>query len=99
MDKLSEKKEIIALEKKLKNNGQEHFVEELRNMSLGELEFKLKDLAKHNQAIITTKKQDDELLEAKAHVKSLSAPYNEQVAANKLKSRFIGLLIQEIEGL
>lgn len=99
MSSLSENKEIVKLEKKLRNQtGGFDYVDDLRRLSKYDLESKLKDLAKHKQAIITTKRKDEKLIEAKKEVSNLNAPYNEQTKGNDEKSRFIGLLIQEIEG-
>lgn len=100
MNELSENKEIIKLEKKLRSEpGGKDYIDELRASGIGELEFKLKELAKHKQAIITTRDNDDELKSAKSHAKVLAAPYGEQLKGNDLRSRFIGLLLQEIEGV
>ena len=83
--------EITKLEKKL---GSE-IASELRSLSVKELEYKLLQLAKHREAITTTKNEDEELSSAKEVVKELDAPYKEQLKENNLKSRIMALLITE----
>lgn len=95
--------ELIKLEKKLrKSTGGDLFVKEARQLDgdqdIKGLEFKLKELAKHRQAIISTRQDDEELKKAKKVVTVLNRPYNEQLNAGSDKSRFIGLLLQEREG-
>ena len=99
MDELLENKEIISLEKKLRGEtGGSDYVDELRSLDRFALEEKLKDLAKYRQAIFSTRKKDAELKAAKKKVSGLNSPYNTDLNANAAKSRFIGLLIQEMEG-
>lgn len=100
MDAEKLKEEQLKLEKKLSKEPGD-FVKDLRAMQerndVVGLEFKLKELAKHNQAILSQKASDEELNQAKRRVKVLSAPYNEQVRGNTAKSRYIGLLLQELD--
>lgn len=98
-DELGRDKEIIALEKKLRNEtGGQDYVENLRSLDRTGLEEKLKDLAKYRQAILSTRKKDVELKKAKKKVSGLNLPYTQDLSANDKKSRFIGLLLQEMEG-
>lgn len=90
-NELSQKKEITKLEEKLG----EGVAADFRSMPIKELEFKLLELSKHMQEIITTQNGDEALQDAKDLVKELSAPYREQTAGNKLKQRFIHLLIKD----
>jgi hypothetical protein len=90
-NQLAEKKEIVKLEEKLG----EGVAADFRAMPVKELEFKLLELSKHMQEIVTTQKEDEELQNAKDLVKELSAPYREQMGGNKLKQRFIHLLIKD----
>ena len=99
MDELERSKEVVVLEKKLKGQiGGKDYVEELRKLGRVGLEDKLKDLAKYRQAVISTREKDVELKKAKKIVSGLNSPYSTDLRANAEKSRFIGLLIQEIEG-
>lgn len=91
MDKLREELEKTKLEKAL---GTE-YVAELGNLTKLELEVKLLDLSKHEQALITTKNNDAALIEAKEVVRSLNEPYREQLKGVKQRSRFIALLLDE----
>lgn len=101
MDAQKLKEEQLKLEKKLcKEPGGAERVKELRALcergEVYELEFKIKELAKHKQAILSTKASDEELNAIKEKKSALEAPYNEQTRANDVKSRYIGLLLQEI---
>lgn len=91
MDKLKENKEIVKLEKAIGDSSTSHF----RGLTKSELEFKLLELAKHREELVTTEKEDEELQRAKDLIKELKAPYAEQNKHNKLKCRFIHLLIKE----
>ncbi len=98
-DELQAEKEIVALEKKLRNEpGGKDYVEELRKLSPPDLANKLKDLAKYRQAILSTKNKDEGLKKAKAAASALELPYTQDLKGNAEKSRFIGLLIQDVEG-
>lgn len=100
MDNIKLKEEQLKIEKKLIKNGQKELAVELREMTdRGEkdkLEYKLKELSKHNQAIISQAISDEELQNAKQIAKDLNKPYSEQLAGNKQKARLIGLLLQEL---
>lgn len=91
MEKLNESKEIVKLEKKLGENNASHF----RGMSKSELEYKLLEMANHREEIVTTQKNDTQLNDTKELLKELNAPYKEQLQQNKLKCRFIHLLLKE----
>ena len=98
-DELRKDKEVITLEKKLRSHpGGTDYVEDLRSLDIVGLEEKLKDMAKYRQAIISTRGKDEELARARKKVNGLNLPYTQDLAANAEKSRFIGLLMQEIEG-
>lgn len=99
MDELQKNKAVINLERKLKGEpGGSDYVQELRSLDRYGLEDKLKDLAKYRQAIISTREKDVELKAAKRRVSGLNSPYNSQLNGNRDKMRFIGLLLQEMEG-
>jgi hypothetical protein len=83
--------ELTKLAKKL----DEHEESQLRGMSVKELEFKLLQLAKHSEEITSTMNDDEQYQSAKELVKEMAQPYREQANANKLKRRFIHLLIKE----
>ena len=94
-DELSQDKEIIKLEKKLVRNFQTDFVTDVRKMDKQELDRKLLDLAKYSQAIKSTMKIDDKLIDAKNTVSSLKRPYNEDIRGNNEKARFVALVMEE----
>ena len=50
---------------------------------------------KHEQAIVTTKENDDDLNNAKEKAKFLASPYKEQLKFNKIKARLVGILLEE----
>lgn len=91
---LNEEKEIVALEKKLKDQG----VERLRGMSLEELEFTFLELSKHAQEIVSTMNKDEQYQSAKELVTEMAGPYRDQSKMNKIKSRFVHLIIKEKKG-
>ena len=92
MDKLLEKSEVVVLEKKIDDPT---FASEVRGMDKAALEYKLLQLAKHKEEIELVRKEDEELESAKEKVKELSAPYREQSKFNKLKSKFIYLILSD----
>jgi len=102
-DDVGLREERLKLETKLKKSGGDKiFVEEViaafeRN-EVHDLEFRLRQISKHKQAVISTQNSDEELKLAKLKVSGLTAPYNEQKRACDAKSRFIGLLLQELNG-
>lgn len=70
----------------------------LETCSIKELEVKMLDLAKHEQAIIDTKKKDSKLQEAMEAKRELEAPYREQLRGNKLRARLCSIILQEKGG-
>jgi len=99
VDRLSERKEVVTLEKKLRGQtGGQDYIDGLRKLDLIGLENKLKDMAIYRQAVISTKGIDNQLIEARSRVNALTLPYTQDLTANAEKSRFIGLLLQEMEG-
>ena len=73
-------------------------MDNLRSLDRLQLEDRLKDMAKYRQAIISFHQIDEELKKARSRVNGLTLPYTQDLSANTEKSRFIGLLIQDIEG-
>ena len=100
MDNIKLKEEQLKIEKKLIKSGQKDLAVELREMTdRGEkdkLEFKLKELSKHNQSLISQAISDEELQNARQIAKDLGKTYLEQAAGNRQKARLIGLLLQEL---
>tara|TARA_R110000868_G_C10973188_1_gene771576 strand:+ start:100989 stop:101324 length:336 start_codon:yes stop_codon:yes gene_type:complete len=97
------REERLKLEKKLvKSGGNKIFVEEVmaeyERCQESDLEFRLKRISEHKQAVISTQNSDEKLDEAKRAVKHLVRPYNEQKRGCDEKSRYIGLLLQELKG-
>jgi len=95
MDKLSEEKEIIKIEKKLLKNFEDSFVTEIRGMTPTQLEERIVAFTKAAQENITAKKEDEALEQARKVVNSLNAPYSEFQRKNSEKMRFISLVLQE----
>lgn len=103
MDDIKLKEERLKLEKTLKSSGGnkifiEEVIKEFEENDVEGLEFRLKSIAQHKQAVLSTQASDEELEKAKLNVKFLNAPYNEQKRGCDQKSRYIGLLLQEING-
>lgn len=95
MSELKKQKEIVVLEKRLNKEFGEGFTSDLRALPVSELDFKLLQMAKHFEEIVTTQREDDKLRKAREGVRELNAPYVEQKKQNKLKSRFLALLIED----
>lgn len=95
MDQLHEDKEKTKLEKFLKKQGRQDFLEEVDAADVTQLDSKLLGLAKHEQEINNTKSDDAALEEAKNVKKSLEAPYRDQLKMNKKLARYVALTMQE----
>lgn len=87
--------ELNSLETKLNNKHGESYIQGLLELSKKELEHKLLLLAQHKEEVVTTRNNDEEYQLAKEKVKELNAPYKEQLGENKLKSRYIHLLLKD----
>lgn len=97
MSDISRELEATKLEKFLKKEGRQDFIDEIRAASPETLEQKLLGLAKHAQEITNTRDADDELRRAKEHAKSLGATYREQKKMNDKLARFVALIMKENE--
>lgn len=95
MTNLNEDKQIIKLEKKLGSD----YSDELRRMSITELETKLFSLAKYKEEIVVAQKNDEKLRKTKEEVKELRTPYRESKNDNKLRSTLVYLILKEKEEL
>ena len=95
MSELTLEKETTKLEKFLKKEGRQDFIDEMRAADAGQLEARLLGLAKHAQEITNTRDNDEELRKAKEHAKNLGAPYREQKKMNDKLARFVALMMQE----
>ena len=71
---------------------------ELNSLSLAELEVKVNEYAKGNEANEDAKEADEDLEEAQEKAKELGAPYKDLKKALKLKSKYTILLIKEKGG-
>lgn len=91
VDKLLEEKGIVKIEKKLGTD----FVNDLRSLSITDLEKRLLALAKYNEEILEAQKADGSLEDAKNLVKELNAPYKESLTDNKLRRNAVYLILQE----
>jgi len=87
--------ELTRLEEKLNDKHGESYVQGLLELNKKELEHKLMMLANHKEEVVTTRNEDEEYQLAKEKVKDLNAPYKDQLNENKLKSRFIHLLLKD----
>lgn len=90
-------KEVTKLERYLRKNNRQDFIDEIRAASEDVLDQKMLGLAKHREAIADTRAADDELKVAKLKAKDLAAPYSEQLRMNAKLTRFISLVMQEQE--
>lgn len=71
------------------------FTDSVDNAQLPELEANLLRYAKYREETEMAKKKDEALEKAKNLVKELQAPYNETLKALKVKTAYLGLLIEE----
>lgn len=86
-----------SIQTKVQNDHPE-FVDEVAGLSIEQLDSRLAQLAKDNQAVNESKETDLELTEALKHSSSLGAPYREAKAAIKNKSVYLISLIKEKGG-
>jgi len=91
--KLMEVPESTQLARKLEIE----YVAEIRGMSKEELDDKMLGLAMEEQAIVTTKKADEKLEASIQNTKMLNEPYREQLKMNKIRKRFVSLVIEELK--
>lgn len=71
------------------------FTETVDNANLTDLEANLLRYAKYREETEMAKKKDRELKVAQENVKELQAPYSETIKALKVKTAYLGLLIEE----
>lgn len=90
-EKLRDPTELTKLTRKL----EKEYVTDMYNLSKKELDEKLLALAKEEQEIVTTRSNDGELEKAINHKRSLDEPHREQLKMNKIRKRFVSLLIKE----
>lgn len=95
MSEMNQELEQTKLEKYLRREGRQDFVDEMHRASPSQLDAKLLGLAKHSEEIENAKNADGDLKEAKAKAKVLGATYNDQKRMNKKLARFVGLLMKE----
>lgn len=91
-------KEVTKLEKWLKNQGRQDFIDKIRNSTNTQMEAEILKLAKHKQDIMSTKAKDEELKKARENVRGLNAPYAEQGRFNDKMTRFAALVLEEKGG-
>lgn len=84
----------LALKTKAQKDFPE-FTDSVDNAKLEELESQLLRYAKYREETEMAKKKDLALEQAKNNVKELQAPYNETLNALKIKTAYLGLLIEE----
>jgi len=95
MNEITLEKEVTKLEKFLKNEGRQDFIDEMRTVDLEALDAKILNLAKHRQEILNTRANDAELERAKEVKKDLEAPYKEQLKMNEKLTRFVSLVMKD----
>lgn len=71
------------------------FTDSVDNAKLEDLEANLLRYAKYREETEMAKKKDEDLDKAKNLVKELQGPYNETLKALKVKTAYLGLLIEE----
>lgn len=96
-DKIKLMEERVKLLKKVEELFSEEIIALEERTDIKGLELKLQAIAEHEQAILSQIASDEELNRAKALVKELAAPYREQLKQNKVKARFVGLILQLLE--
>jgi hypothetical protein len=74
------------------------FRHEAVKLSVADLETKVNEYAKANEANDELQENDEELAGARAHATELARPYKEDRTAYKLKSKYAILLIKEKGG-
>jgi len=84
----------LALKTKAQKDFPE-FTDSVDSANLEELEKQLLRYAKYREETEMAKKKDEALEKAKNNVKELQAPYNETLNALKIKTAYLGLLIEE----
>lgn len=87
--------ELVKLEEKLGAS----FASEIRCLTKEQLEKRLLELAKNREEIVTSKKEDEKLNDAKEQVKYLNEPYKDAMKVVQEKSRFIALVLKDKESL
>lgn len=92
---LDKQKEIVILERYLKNQGRVELIETLRSASPEALKRKLTEQAEYDQAQIDLRNKDEKLKEAKDKARSLGSNYNENLRMSKKISRFVHLLMND----
>lgn len=70
----------------------------VQGLKLEELDQRLLALAKYQEELNEFKDQDVQLEQAQDLVKELSAPHKENMKANKLKQKYVIMLIKEKGG-
>lgn len=90
--------ELTKLERKLKKDGKESLVKELRGLTNEQRRERLKAQAIHRQEIIDTKAlaaQKPDIVNAKGVIREHNATYREQKDNCDRISRFLHLLIED----
>lgn len=95
MNELEKPKEMVQLEKYLKNQGRTDFIQGVLSMSREQLDEKLLALAKYREAITDTMQLDEDLRKAGDLLKALRGPYNEDKRMNAKLARYVSLVAQE----
>ena len=90
-------KEVTKLEKYLIRQKDSQFVKDLRALTKDQLKKKMQDQAIYRQETVTAKMEDEELKSLKEKVKDLQAPYNDSLKMNDKISRFVSLLLKDLE--
>jgi hypothetical protein len=95
MNELDQELEMTKLERYLKREGRQDFVDEMHRASPVQLDSRMLGLTKHREEIDTTRNNDEDLKKAKNEAKALGATYREQTKMNKKLTRLVALLMAE----
>ena len=92
--------ELTEKEEKMRKKAQKDFPEftdVVDRMAGSDLEKKLLEYAKYREETLQAQSKDEKLNAAKDQVTFLNGPYKDTLAALKLKSAYIHLLLQELK--
>ena len=91
---MADNEKELALKTKAQKDYPE-FTDSVDSLKLADLESNLLRLAKYREETEMAKKKDLGLEKAREEVAELQAPYNDAIKALKVKTAYLGLLIQD----
>lgn len=75
------------------------WVSSVQSLTTDQLDKRLLDLAKYEQELHAFKESDEKLAQAQDLAKELNAPHKENMKANKLKQKYLVMLIKDKGGM